>query len=529
MLRAIPRVLAAALLGTALPAAIAAAQDPAAAVAFSVATVPALVAAATPDSATAPRSSIRFGFGGHGAPDPRFFATATAGQQPLPCWDCNPSKHFFVGFGEMVLVMVIPWSYNYFVRDAEFARVSLDSWWDNITGPWVWDDNKFQTNQFAHPYHGNLYFNSFRTNGYNFWQSAPFAWVGAYLWECCGETHPKAPNDLINTAMGGIALGEVLYRLSSLVLDDRATGSERTWREIGGVALNPVRGFNRLVRGQMNDLGENPPDWRPAFVQAALDVGGRTFTSQGNALGVFEGKQKDLFVALQLVYGRPVEDVTGKPFSTFTLNAELASTPNRQSLQHLTARGNLAGTTLHVGERATHQLALFQNYDFHFVPTRDTAFNAVIYQFGAQSLTGGVVSAFRLSPRLRLNTELLARAVVLGATRSDYYIVTGEGRNYDFGPGAGGQALATLTWARRGYLRLGYASFWLHTVNGTAADHYIDYGVADLRYFLSRRVGVGARYEYYHRDSHYEGNPSTQQTAPAAKLFLTTAIPSLGN
>ena len=97
--------------------------------------------------------------------------------------------------------MWVPWAVNYYVRDADFSHVTPQTWWDNITGPWVWDDNNFQTNQFAHPMHGNFYFNSFRSNGYNFCASPGAAFAGPHLWECCGETRPNAPNDMLTPSL----------------------------------------------------------------------------------------------------------------------------------------------------------------------------------------------------------------------------------------------------------------------------------------------------------------------------------------
>ena len=74
-----------------------------------------------------------------------------------------------------MLVQAIPWGFTYFVRDGEWSRISPDTWITNLKFAWQWDNNKFANNQFAHPYHGSLYFNAGRTNGYNFWASLPWA------------------------------------------------------------------------------------------------------------------------------------------------------------------------------------------------------------------------------------------------------------------------------------------------------------------------------------------------------------------
>jgi len=452
-------------------------------------------------------------------------------QPSLGCPDCEPRpKNFWRASGELFVVWWIPWAVNYYIRDAEFAKVTPESWWDNITADWVWDDNNFQTNQFAHPMHGNYYFNAFRSNGYNFWGSSIAAIVGSYGWECCGETHPPAPNDMINTALGGITLGEMFWRLSNLTLDNRARGSERTWREIGAFALSPWNTFNRLVDGRVNDINANPPDWRPAWVQGALDVGPRFIGSRGNSFDVLSDPLRDLAVTFRLTYGRPVLDLIGKPFSTFSVVGELGLGTDRQKLQILTARGNLGGKVLSSSANATHILAGRMNYDYYFFPNGDTAFNAVVYEYGGQSFTGGINSTFRLGSSWRLLTEVRLRGVAIGAVRSDFYEISGEGRNYDFGPGLGAGLQATIGKPGKLLFTGAFDGTWIHTLNGSDYDHYLAQGSLDARWYVTNRFGIGARYDYAHRsstpsDAATAPGPATSITVPQARFFISTAIP----
>ncbi|HEY7194708.1 MAG TPA: DUF3943 domain-containing protein [Gemmatimonadales bacterium] len=450
-------------------------------------------------------------------------------QQPPSCPDCEPRpKHFWRASGELFVVWWIPWAVNYYIRDAEFAKVTPKSWWDNITGDWVWDDNNFQTNQFAHPMHGNYYFNAFRSNGYNFWESSIAAIVGSYGWECCGETHPPAPNDMINTSLGGITLGEMFWRLSNLTLDNRATGSERTWREIGAFALSPWNVFNRVVDGRVNDVNQNPPDWRPQWVQGSLDVGPRFIGSRGNSFDVLNDPLRDLALTFRLIYGRPVLDLVGKPFSTFTVVGELGLGQDRQKLQVLTAHGNIGGKVLSSSESATHILAARMDYDYYFFPNADTAFNAVVYEYGGQSFTGGINSTFRLGKSWRLISDVHLRGVAIGAVRSDYYEISGEGRNYDFGPGLGAGLQATVGMPGKVLFTGAYDGTWIHTLNGTDYDHYLAQGTLDARWYVSSRFGIGARYDYAFRQSTPTDpavGPVTNITVPQARFFISTAIP----
>ena len=78
-----------------------------------------------------------------------------------------------------------------------------------------------------------MYFNAARANGYSFYESAPFALLGSLEWEYFGENTLPSYNDVINTPVNGIFLGEIFYRLGSNILDDQTTGFDRFFREIG--------------------------------------------------------------------------------------------------------------------------------------------------------------------------------------------------------------------------------------------------------------------------------------------------------
>ena len=46
---------------------------------------------------------------------------------------------------------------------------------------------------------------------------------------------------IVSTGVGGIAMGEMTYRLSSTILDNTATGAGRIWREIAATAVSSRR------------------------------------------------------------------------------------------------------------------------------------------------------------------------------------------------------------------------------------------------------------------------------------------------
>src|SRR5690606_16497259 len=116
---------------------------------------------------------------------------------------------------EWFLAQAIPASFNRFITQDPYSYITFPNFIDHQRiSAWDWDDNQFTTNQIDHPYHGQLYFNAFRSNGYNFYQSSVATVLGSYIWETAGETQHPAINDFVNTTFGGIILGEMTHRVS---------------------------------------------------------------------------------------------------------------------------------------------------------------------------------------------------------------------------------------------------------------------------------------------------------------------------
>ena len=70
------------------------------------------------------------------------------------------------------------------------------------------------------------------------------------MWEMFMEREYPSTNDIIATPIGGAAIGEVLFRASDALIDDRLSGSERFSREAAVFLLSPLRGLNRIIYGR---------------------------------------------------------------------------------------------------------------------------------------------------------------------------------------------------------------------------------------------------------------------------------------
>lgn len=135
------------------------------------------------------------------------------------------------------------WAFDRYIRKAAFAYINFHTIKDNINHGFVWDNDTMGTNMFIHPYHGSLYFNAVRSNGYNYWQSGLFAFGGSFMLEKFMENEYPSTNDIIATPIGGMALGEVFFRTSDLILDDRRMGASRFGLEFTSFLVFPMRGL----------------------------------------------------------------------------------------------------------------------------------------------------------------------------------------------------------------------------------------------------------------------------------------------
>lgn len=432
----------------------------------------------------------------------------------LPCPQCHPPKRFWMGLMNVAVADAVPMFVSTVLNDEEWAYVGPRTWANNFIYPWQWDDNSFTNNQFAHPYQGSMYYNAGRTNGYGFWASGAWAAAGSLLWEYFLEAWAPAPNDFVMTTLGGIGLGEALYRASRLPLDNAATGSNRTWREIWSGLLNPMSGLNRLLRGETHEISANPPDWRPTAVLGLLDMGYRNVTQAENG-GPEEGTTQ-LNASFLLSYGDPVGDLRRAPFSYFSVRADLAGPSTSTVLNQVSARGNLAAWPLDGAAR--NQVALFLEYDY---------FDNPAFTYGGVGAQAGVVTSFGAPGRTWWGqTQVLVNGVLLGAVASDYYASV-EGRNYDYGPGVGTLLSGRIRYKEHLQATVGYTGLSIFTVDGAESTHYQDATLLELRYWLNHRVGLGVSYTSYSRNSFYEDVPKVEQFASFGRIFASAAFPGL--
>jgi hypothetical protein len=420
-----------------------------------------------------------------------------------------PEKNFKRAALEVTGVNVGIWLFCRYIREGGTNpgfRIGLQSWKENLLNGFEWDDNNFATNQFAHPYHGSMYFTSARANGFDFWESIPFNFAGSAMWEYFGETHHASINDWISTSVGGIALGEMLHRFSLMVLDQQATGRERTWREIGGLVVNPMGEINRVFTGDIGRVGPNPPGRFPESFQAVLR-GGLRFTGEES---LDNADTTRFFARLRAVHGDPEGGECRKPFDVFSLDAQV-NFDDARPLGRVKSIGLLHSWETHRGARASMVFAIVNNFDY---------INNRAYTYGGESVGGSWLARVK-SDAWTLNAGAGLNWIILGGTSSDYASYTG--RSYDYGPGGGATFYAVLRHRGGGLLALESDLYLLRIMNGTEANHLLAENRLTLGLPLRGPLGIGTEYSVYHAERNYADFADVSKRNPQLTAYLSWA------
>lgn len=331
------------------------------------------------------------------------------------------------------------WAFDRYVQKGDFAYISWNSIKENFKHGFEWDDDYLPTNMFAHPYSGSLYYNAGRSNGYNFWQSELFAIGGSAMWELFMEKEYPSTNDVIATPIGGAALGEVFYRTSDLLIDDRTTGASRFGRELGVFILNPMRGFTRLVTGRAWQH-RSTPGRRFGIPEISVDIslGTRMLTYHDYKSTIKAGAVAEL----NIEYGDRFASECRAPYDYFSMQLELQAMATQPMLGRLEVMGRLLCKEVVDGRNLKLNVGLYQHFDYfdsdtiHFdkVVTPKWIPCAVPYKFGTPaSIGGGAMIRLAPKPTMVVDAYVHGNAVIIAGVLTDFY--RDYHRNYNWGSG----------------------------------------------------------------------------------------------
>lgn len=374
-----------------------------------------------------------------------------------------------------------------------------------LHGPWVVDHDNFAVNQIGHPYQGSVYYGLARSANLNYWESFLYANAGSVIWELAGETTNPSINDQVASGTAGSFLGEALYRLSNLVLEEG--GPEPSgWRKAAAAAISPPTELNRLIFGDA--YGPVFQNRNPA-IDSRLQLG-----AASNATRNAERSNVDLartagYADFHLAYGLPGKPGYRyqRPFDYFDVQVNTIVEKGHQ-YNSGAIRGLLYGQRYEDGERTRGVWGLYGTYDY---------LSPQVYRLSTTGAAVGTTAQWWATRRIAVQGTMLA-----GLGYGSAGTILPDNNESDFHYGMTPQQLLAfrVIFGNRAMLDTSARNYFITRIGsskapGTEKTQQVESSFA-IRLWGRHAIAVG--YLLAHRDANYVALPGRQQLVQTVTL-----------
>lgn len=445
-------------------------------------------------------------------------------------------RNGWLAAGEVFGLNMGVWGFNRFIVNEDFAHISFKTMGDNLKKGFVWDNDQIGTNMFLHPYHGNLYYNAARSQGFNYWESGAYAFGGSLMWELFMENEYPSINDIIATPIGGSAIGEVFHRASDLVLDDRRRGNRRFRHELAGFLIAPTRGITRLINGDAWKVRQTTGrQFGTPLVSIDVSSGLRVLEVRDD----FFDKGAGFATNISVEYGDRFDNENVEPYDYFSFRGNINIQASQPILGQVNVIGRLWAIELIDNSKDFFGLGAYQHFDYYDSDTISSVSNEIPYKFGTPASFGlGIVHKSKRFEDWHFDSYAHANVLLLGASLSDHYLV--DKRNYNLGSGFGWKAGVNIAYKDKigaSWLYEGYRLFtWkgyeegldLSTVDYKEMNTQGDKSVASFNTSsvkidvkLKDKVYLTGIGTWYRRSTHYTYFDNVRSITAEGRLMLT--------
>ncbi|HWG72207.1 MAG TPA: DUF3943 domain-containing protein [Steroidobacteraceae bacterium] len=451
---------------------------------------------------------------------------ATARPTQAPEWGVDEGKNFLVPAYEIPAFELLLNRFNHYVVDSKVYESPISNFRANTHHKWVVDNDAFSTNQFLHPYQGAFYQGLARSSGLNFWESSGYTFAGSLLWEMAGETTRPSINDQVASGISGSFLGEPLFRMASLLLEDGGNAEPGFWRELGAAVVSPSMGVNRLVYGKRFDAvfrSNDPAIFHRVDLGASLSA---HFASNVNVNADLSAppasqafRRQSASAAFTMAYGLPgkADYDYERPFDYF--NFEMAADTNN-TIEAASSRGLLFGTDYQWGRNYRGIWGLYGSYDY-FAPQ--------IFRVSTTAGSLGTTGQWWLSRHVALQGSVLAGlgygggGVLHGAGVMRAGPLGDGQRDYHYGLTPQALLAVRLLFGDRVSLDSTFRTYYISKVAATESTGSEDIQRTDtsLTFRIFGVHGITLRYSESSRNGRYAALPSSHQTLGTFSIGYT--------
>ncbi|MBP9197407.1 MAG: DUF3943 domain-containing protein [Saprospiraceae bacterium] len=383
------------------------------------------------------------------------------------------------------------------IMKVDWSSVSLSSWKLNLDRGFLTDGDAFPTNWLGHPIHGSLFFNAARMNQMNFWQSIPYVMGGSMMWEFLGETEPASSIDFYTTSLGGIFLGEVIYRLTDYAWNYPPNNKYPIIGKISGSLLNPVAGINRFI------FGKKIPFTKKSLTPVAFKFYIGTNHPLDNMISTMKGT--GLILNAEVYYGELFNrnQKNFGPFDYFKINSWLNFSEypggNKDTYFNLSSEAIILGSKITNRPNKTELISLTQHYDF---------IHNDIFKIGSIVLTGDWTYQ-QTFDRVRVLSSTKLGVVLFGSGNSELVepvlpdVFPEFERDYIYGQGFMAELEFIASFRKSGTIAANLNHFIIYSKSQPKGVENLDLIRAKYLYPIGNRFDLGLQFDYYHRNGNY--------------------------
>jgi hypothetical protein len=401
------------------------------------------------------------------------------------------------------------------LANASFANVTFKTIAQNLyPGTWFWETgDRFLVNQFGHPYQGSAYFSSARVNGFNFYRSIPFAFIGSLQWEIVYEPNSSI-NDVITTTIGGISLGEMLHRLFLEVDESPSAGAK-----IGSFFISPVGRFNAIFNRPKLEKGVGAM-YRLSF-NAGFEKSFAHFA--GHQTEALSWQSPGMYAGANVIYGDPFTQEILKPYDQFEASADFATNIASYNMR-IISDGYLFSLTPSRTPKTDTSTGLTMHYDF-FNATNNIIDNVGHgnIQFSSNAIDWTVKHAYSLSEQTHFSVKAHAGLVLWGTSMyndtvmSETYL---RDTRSTYGIGENLKLFFTVTREKTGTLELAATGYHISNIPVTASHStgnvFFLNCSATYDFPLNEHIGIGATLRYWNLWGQYDAAENIHRTLASA-------------
>jgi len=437
--------------------------------------------------------------------------------QPVLSWETGEGKSYLIPALEIPGFIIL---LNAFDRVAfpdkekngkKVYTTNPSTFWDQVTRQdWTFDQDSFKVNQFGHPYQGATMYGLARSSGLNFWQSLAYSNAGSLLWEMAGETSRPSINDLITTGSAGSLLGEALFRMAGLVLEEGGRNPPLGYG-IAAAAISPPTAFNRYAFGDR--FKAIYPNRQPATLWRCM-LGASVDTHSSNLSEAAQTTSRDgnVVAEFSMAYGLPGKPGYryDRPLDYFDFHVSTRAR-SHNLVESLTIRGLLKGTDYHVGNDYRGIWGLYGSYDY---------ISPYLYRVSTTALSLGTTGQYWAAPGVALQGSILG-GVGFGATGIETDVLEERGYHY----GATPQALIAFgaIFGNRATFDVTGRAYYLNHLGGELSEgsEFVFRGQAALTARVYGNHALGLHYSESIRDTNYGNIPDKYRSEGTLSVVYT--------